>query len=141
MIVLGIDPGLQSGVAIYANGALNELMTAQPKHVEHYIKSVNAGLVVFEDSRLQSTVFAAPNAGPRVRLKVARNIGEIDAQCREIEALCAALGIRCIGVSPRAKGKKLNAAEFAALTGWEYRTNQHQRDAAMVAWPYRNARA
>ena len=34
--------------------------------------------------------------------------------------------------------QKLDAARFKALTGWAAPSNQHQRDAAVVAWRYRN---
>ncbi len=68
---------------------------------------------------------------------MARNVGEIDAWCKLIEAECAALGIKCIGVSPGGKGAKLDAAAFNRLTGWRGASNQHTRDAGAVAWPYR----
>ena len=32
------------------------------------------------------------------------------------------------------------AEAFGRITGWTERSNEHERDAAMVAWPYRNAR-
>ena len=33
--------------------------------------------------------------------------------------------------------QQLPAATFAHITSWSARSNQHERDAAMVAWPYR----
>jgi len=71
-------------------------------------------------------------------LKMARNVGEIDAWSRLIVAVCANLSIPCISVSPKGKGKKLDAKQFAVVTGWIAKSNQHERDAATVAWPYRN---
>ena len=41
-----------------------------------------------------------------------------------------------IGVSPLRKGSKLTAARFAKVTGWQGRSNQHERDAAMCAFRY-----
>ncbi len=73
-------------------------------------------------------------------LKMARNVGEIDAWCRLIVATCADLGIDAHGISPKQKGAKLDAAQFAAKTGWCGKSNAHERDAAMCAWPYRGAK-
>ena len=39
----------------------------------------------------------------------------------------------------RAKGSKLDAEAFGLVTGWEGKSNQHERDGAMVAWQYRMA--
>jgi len=72
-------------------------------------------------------------------LKMARNVGEIDAWCKLIVATCGQLGIPAYGISPKNKGAKLDAAQFKAETGWAEQSNQHNRDAAMVAWPYRKA--
>ena len=74
-----------------------------------------------------------------------RNVGEIDAWCVLIETLCASLGIACFGLAPSAKagsahGAKIDAATFSRLTGWAGRSNQHQRDAAMIAWSFRRVR-
>lgn len=95
--------------------------------------------VVFEDSRLQSHVWTSVPS-KAAALKMARNIGQIDAWCTLITAVCADLGIAAHGISPAGKGGKLNAAEFERLTGWVGRSNEHERDAAVVAWKYRGAK-
>ena len=41
-------------------------------------------------------------------------------------------------VSPLQKGSKVNRDDFAIKTGWVDKSNEHNRDAAMVAWPFRN---
>ena len=134
--IIGIDPGKATGIAIYRDAALCELRTVRPEQVEAVLMEVRPRRVVFEDSRQQSAVFNR-GANPRATLKIARSVGEIDQLCRQIESLCARLGIECVGVSPLRKGSKLDAPRFAALTGWTGRTNPHVRDAAMVARPYR----
>lgn len=79
-------------------------------------------------------VLRHPVVGP-----LARNVGEVDQICRRIEAMCETAGIELVRVSPLGKGAKLNAARFREVTGWTGRSNQHERDAAAVAWPYRRA--
>lgn len=141
MIVIGIDPGMSTGVAIYRDGVLAYLTTINPWDIAGAIHAIDeaVGLVVFEDSRLQSHCWTTKGTAAQ-NLKMARNIGEVDAWCKLIEAMCDGYKIPCKGISPQAKGAKLNSAKFAALTEWTGRSNQHERDAAAVAWPYRHAK-
>ena len=137
--MIGIDPGSQTGMAVFEDGHLVSLETYTP--VQLVRDFLFGELVVFEDSR-NSPIFAGSRAHGSSRaaaMKMARAIGEIDAWCRLIEDICKREGIKCVGISPKQKGRKLNAAEFRELTGWTGQTNQHERDAAMVAWPYRNS--
>lgn len=136
-MVIGIDPGMNTGMARYVNGVLVELETVLPWHVRVALDALRPAIVVFEDSRKQSHTWTRI-ASREASLKMARNVGEIDAWCKLIEAECAALGIQCMGISPLGKGEKLAAPAFARVTGWEGKSNEHTRDAAMVAWPHRN---
>lgn len=133
--IIGIDPGQRTGIAICRDGALCELRTVSPEQIESVLVEVRPGLVVFEDSRKQSAVFIR-GTNARSMLKIARNVGEVDQLCRQIEALCDRMRIACVGVSPLRKGAKLSAARFCAMTGWPGRSNQHERDAAMCAFRY-----
>lgn len=136
-IVIGIDPGINTGMARYVDGMLVELEAVNPWDVRIALDALRPALVVFEDSRKQSHTWTRA-ASREASLKMARNVGEIDAWCKLIEAECAALGIPCMGVSPLGKGAKLAAPAFARVTGWAGKSNEHNRDAAMVAWPHRN---
>ena len=138
-IILGIDPGAHTGIAIFNRGALYTLVTIAPHQIADYIANALPSRVIFEDSRLTSFMFNQVKSRPAA-LKMARNVGEIDAWCRVITSVCADLAIPAHGISPKDKGKKLNAAQFAALTGWSGKSNSHCRDAAMVAYPYRTAK-
>lgn len=137
--VIGIDPGMNTGMARYVDGVLVELETVMPWEVRVALDALRPALVVFEDSRKQSHTWTRI-ASRDASLKMARNVGEIDAWCKLIEAECAALAIKFMGVSPTGKGAKLAAPAFSKLTGWTGQSNQHARDAAMVAFPYRNSR-
>lgn len=135
-IVLGIDPGMNTGFAIYENGKLVNLQTGSPWDMAAMIRHLTPAQVVFEDSRLQSNVWNA--TGTRAQAcKISRNVGQIDAWCSYILAVCEQARVPVLSISPKGKGKKIDAAEFGALTGWIGQSNQHCRDAAMVAWPYR----
>jgi len=135
-MIIGIDPGANTGLAFYKGGKLVDLVTISPCLIGECVSG--AKRVVFEDSRLTSHVFTT-TASRAAALKMARNVGEIDAWCKLIVSVCAVKGIDAHGISPKAKGAKLDAAKFAALTGWQGKSNQHERDAAMVAYQYRAA--
>lgn len=136
--MLGIDPGANTGVALFEGGVLMGLATIAPVEITRLIMERAPSLVVFEDSRLQSHAWnARAKAAHGAALATARSLGQVDAWCSLITAICAELKIKTIPVSPKSKGAKLNAEQFRQATGWGAQTNEHCRDAAMVAWPYR----
>ena len=138
-MILGIDPGAHTGVATFVNGVLWQLDTIAPHQIERVLRQRMPSRVVFEDSRLQSHTWTRARTAA-ASAKMARNVGQIDAWCTLISAVCAELGIAAHSISPSGKGAKLDAQQFAKVTGWAGKTNEHARDAAMVAWPYRGAR-
>lgn len=135
MIVLGIDPGANTGLALFRGGRLVGLRTVEPLLLIDALRQVCPDIVVMEDSRLQGAVWhKSPGA-----IKIARDVGRIDGWCDLIEAACTHMGTDLIKISPKDKGAKLSADQFRQVTGWVERTNAHERDAAMVAWGLRNA--
>lgn len=139
MLILGIDPGSHTGLATYIGGKLVHLDTIAPVEIAARIELARPARVVFEDSRLLSYTWTTIKSRPAA-LKMARNVGEVDAWCKLIVAVCAKFDIPAHGISPTRKGAKVDAERFAALTGWTGASNEHTRDAAMVAWPYRSAK-
>ena len=141
MLILGMDPGSSTGVAHFLDGQLVRLDTITPVEIERTIREVMPARVIFEDSRLETRAWNARTKGAYgAALATARSLGQVDAWCRLITEVCAELGIPAHGVSPTAKGAKRGAENFAVYTGWTHSSNQHERDAAMVAWTYRGAR-
>lgn len=149
MVIIGIDPGQHCGLAVCKDGLLRELHTVAPFELVDWLKMQrvvayeadvrgDSLCLVFEDSRLQSYVW---NASGKSRadgaLRIARNLGQVDALCSMVQEWATVHGVPFIGVSPKAKGAKMDAATFASLTGWTGRSNQHERDAASLAWRYR----
>jgi hypothetical protein len=138
MLIIGLDPGANTGVATYIGGKLAHLYTIDPVDIAAHLELARPSRVVFEDSRLISYTWTTIKSRPAA-LKMARNVGEVDAWCRLITAVCERLGIPAHGISPKGKGAKVGAAEFERITGWAKRSNEHERNAAMVAFKYRNA--
>ena len=138
-MIIGIDPGQSTGIAVFSKGVIWKLETIEPHQIAEYIKAAKPSRVIFEDSRLTSHNFTTVKSRPAA-LKIARNVGEIDAWCKLIMAACAYFGVPSHGISPKGKGAKLNAEDFSKTTGWAGKSNQHERDGAMVAYPYRTAK-
>ena len=139
-VVFGIDPGAKTGVAVYTDGQLRELATMNILDALEKIKYERPALVYLEDSTLISHIFTAPGISHMAGLKVARNIGEVDGCCKLIKQICGQLNIPYKSVSPKQKGKKMARKEFDTLMSWTEASNQHERDAAMVAWTMRNTK-
>ena len=116
-----------------------DLTTVHPLDIAKILAQWSPDRVVFEDSRLTSHLFTT-NQKAAVAKNMARKVGQVDMVCGLIVEACQRLGIPAHGISPKGKGKKLNAEQFKAATGWGGASNEHQRDAAMVAWPYRGAK-
>ena len=136
MTIIGIDPGVKTGVASLTDGKITSVSTIPPHKIAVLLGLMQPDLVVYEDSRLISHSFTTAT-NRAAALKIARNVGEIDAWCKLIEFACKELRIVARGISPKNKGAKLNSDHFKRLTGFTGLTNQHERDAAMCAWPYR----
>lgn len=144
LAVLGYDLGATTGVSVYLDGRLAALESIKPvdllASVDAMCAKARQVAVVFEDSRKQSVLFSGNKASVKsaaARCKVARDVGRIDAWCDLLEAHCKRLGVPILGVSPQEKGAKVAASAFEHITGWAGRTNEHERDAAMVARPFR----
>ncbi len=137
-LILGLDPGVNTGAAVYVDGVLKTLITVAPHQIERLIRGHKPDRVVFEDSRLQSYTWTKGKTAAE-SAKMARNVGQIDAWCRLITEICGEMQIPAHGISPKGKGAKVKEAEFKEHTGWTGSSNEHTRDAAMVAYPYRRA--
>lgn len=138
-LILGIDPGTHTGVAVIQDGKVTHLTTISPLDIASTIAQWSPDRVIYEDSRLTSHLFTT-NKNPAVAKSMARKVGQVDMVCGLIVEACDRLGIAAHGISPKDKGAKLNAEKFKALTGWAGASNEHTRDAAHVAWKYRGAR-
>lgn len=136
MNIIGIDPGAHTGMAFFKAGKLVELRTIHPLTIYDVLAASDVSRVIFEDSRLTSPVWSRGTTAA-ARIKIARNVGQVDGICALIVEACERIGIDALGISPKGKGAKLDAEQFAKVTGWTESSNSHTRDAAMVAWKYR----
>jgi hypothetical protein len=129
-MLIGLDPGSSTGVAIFENKKLTRLMTWTPIQLITLLPSLSVDRVIFEDSRLISPIWGRGTTSA-AKLKIARNVGQVDAICNLICSLCDEMKVNAHGISPKHKGRKLDTETFNKITGWTKKSNQHERDAAM----------
>jgi hypothetical protein len=146
MLIIGIDPGNVTGVAAFTRDGGLQLKSFRHTNMLLWLDMISTEQqpqnirVYFEDSRLQKSNWSAYGQSPRAAAKIGRNIGSVDAKCTDIERLCRSLEIPATPIAPLKKGrngKKVGPEDFARITGFAARTNQHCRDACMVMWPQR----
>ena len=66
--------------------------------------------------------------------KIAVDVGMNRAKADAVYYFCCGLGLHAEFVGPVKNGTKLNAKQIERLTGWTGRTNEHARDAIVLAW-------
>lgn len=133
-MLVGVDPGVRTGLAIWSRetsrltnvntmGITQAMTTVRTMYDVGSLHSVR-----FEDARQRKWFGLAG----REALQGAGSIKR-DSSIWE-EFLSGLEGLPFKMVSPQSKGAKLDAAQFARLTGWQGRTSEHARDAAMLVF-------
>lgn len=132
MIILGIDPGVTTGLAawdaqakrltVVTSGSILDMMQEAAQLVP--------ALIVMEDARLR-TWFG--NAG-REKLQGA---GSIKRDCSIWTEWAERKGVPLKSIKPQAGATKWTTEHFQRLTGWSGRTNEHARDAALLVYGHK----
>ena len=133
MICIGIDPGTHTGVAVWdtMEGKFLSLETL-PIHqalfkVMMWRDRVGHDLrVVFEDAR-QRTWFGKGDTSAKLQ-----GAGSIKRDCSIWEDFCKDYQIPYRAVPPQKGGTKWDAQYFNYVTGWQGKTSNHARDAALL---------
>ena len=130
-LIIGIDPDLEkSGVAILG----------QSLELKNLTFSETVNLFRSQQDQIKKVVIEAgwlnkksnfryghsKNAGERI----AKNVGENHATGKLLAEMAKECGLAVVLV--RSTRTKLNAEQFNCITGWQGRTNQEQRDAALL---------
>jgi hypothetical protein len=133
-LMVGLDPGVSTGFSIWCRREhiLKDVVTLGITQAMTRIRLMrdvgSLHSVVFEDARLR-TWFGVKGK------EALQGAGSIKRDCGIWQEFLEGLdGVPFKPVSPKAKGAKLDAATFAKYTGWQGRTSEHARDAAMLVW-------
>lgn len=138
MLVVGIDPGLHTGLAVWDTSARQFLeircsgIVSAMDYLSDLSRDRGIGLVVFEDSRQRKWI---PRERDLAQMKGrAMGAGSVKRDCSIWEEWCDARNIQYIATRPKNGMTKLTDAYFRGITGYDRRTNEHGRDAAMLVF-------
>lgn len=135
MIAIGIDTGTNTGIAIWDTSSKHFLEVKCLKiHeafnlIEDYIKGLGKQNieVYFEDARLRTWF------GNSSREKL-QGAGSVKRDCSIWEDYLESKRIKYYPIAPKNNITKLNADTFKKITGYNGKTNEHSRDAAMLVF-------
>ena len=138
MIVVGLDPGVHTGVAVWdtVSRTILDIRCSGIVDAMEYLRRLKEargiGLVVFEDARQRKWIPREKDLSQfRGR---AMGAGSVKRDCSIWEEWCKYNRIDCVKTPPRPGMTKLTDAYFRGITGYDRRTNEHGRDAAMLVF-------
>lgn len=138
MIVVGIDPGVNTGVAVWDTSSRTLVdvrcfgIVEAMRYLQDLQRDRQIGLVVFEDARQRKWI---PRERDLREFKGrAMGAGSVKRDCSIWEEWCQTYAIDFVATPPRQGMTKLTDEYFRGLTGYDRRTNNHGRDAAMLVF-------
>lgn len=138
MIVIGIDPGMHTGLAVWDTSSRQFLdircsgIVSAMDYLDDLAYNRGIGLVVFEDARQRTWI---PREKDLAQVKGrAMGAGSVKRDCSIWQEWCEARSIQYIASRPKTGMTKLTDAYFRGITGYDRRTNEHGRDAAMLVF-------
>jgi len=144
LLHLGIDPGADTGLAVYAPGP-DRLLDVRTMSFWEAVEWVLAQggpddmVLVLEDPTATSHVWQAKQRESRgVQLRKAQSVGANKRDAQLWFDLLAGKGYHVLTKAPGSgrgwDGAKWTAKLFRAITGWTGSTSQHARDAAALVY-------
>lgn len=128
--LIGIDPGVKTGVAVF-DRKLKKLTAVKTMKILDAITFVECKVydveIWFEDARLRRWF---GNSG-REKLQGA---GSIKRDCSIWQDLCEKIDAPYKAIPPKNNTTKTKADYFKRITGWDGKTSEHSRDAAMLVF-------
>ena len=144
MYYVGIDTGVNTGVAVWDSGRhtfllvdtmkIHKAMEVVEQYMEEAFVNGEKIMVRVEDAR-QRTWFGTLTAKKdRARLQGA---GSVKRDAGIWEDYLKDLGVRFQMVAPKNNATKMTSEAFRKLTGRKSRTNEHSRDASMLVFGFK----
>ena len=127
--LIGIDPGVNTGLAVYSHKKLQLAESCTAVKAECFVlKTIKEGEDVklyIEDARKRKWF------GSKGR-EVLQGVGSVKRDSQRWQEFAEHHKIEFELIAPKDNKTKLKSATFKKITGWDGRTNEHGRDAAML---------
>lgn len=143
MIYIGIDTGVNTGVAVWDNRQRTFLQIETMKihkamELVRDYKVVAATdhtklVVRVEDARQRTWYGYTTPQKDRAKLQ---GVGSVKRDCTIWEDFLSDMKVEFQMVAPKNNATKMSADSFKAITGWKKPTNEHNRDAAMLVFGF-----
>ena len=134
MLIAGIDPGVNTGIAVWDTASRQLVAVTCTGIVKafRFLEDYRISRLYFEDARMRKWI-------PRERhirqfKGRAMGAGSVKRDCSIWQEWCEVNGIEYVAVPPKNNTTKLSDAMFRGITGYDGRTNEHGRDAAMLVF-------
>ena len=138
MLVVGIDPGVHTGLAVWDTSSRQLLdvrcsgIVEAMRYVRELIDTRGVGLIVFEDARQRKWI---PRERDLRQFKGrAMGAGSVKRDSGIWEEFCEVFALDCVKVPPKNNRTKLTSRVFNGITGYDGPSNEHGRDAAMLVF-------
>jgi hypothetical protein len=136
MKIMGIDPGVETGVALWDDVArkFTHVLCLKIHQAMDLVRELKPDVVIFEDARQRNWFGGRDAKQEKFGAGVREGVGSVKRDCGIWEDFLKELGVKYIARAPAAKSTKWKADKFKKVTGWEGRTNEHARDAAVLVY-------
>jgi hypothetical protein len=136
-MIIGIDPGNKTGIAIFENKQLAQVKTLSPYQTVLFIQENSQKIkkAVIEYSKGNSYIFqsAKTRSNSSAFGAIGRRIGQVDGLCELYIECLETNKIPVNKISPLSKGHKYKSEEFKIyFPKFKGRTNEHERDAVKI---------
>lgn len=139
LIVVGIDPGVNTGFAIYSQEQ-KQLLKVESMAIHLAILEIRELHQLYGEKlfvRIEDPNTYIPYKNVQQSSSRLQGAGSIKRDCKIWVDLLDHQKIRYELVSLRSSLKKLTSETFKNYTKWKQKTNEHGRDAAMLAFDYK----
>ena len=143
MIILGIDPDRGWALAVHPRPDKERIVAAgSVKGLDEMFEKIHE-LAADSDFDIDEVRIEQPTSkkpyqreGQSVAAmkKISVNVGENLAKGDAIYFYCLGLGLNAVRTAPIRGGTKLSAKQVELFTGFTGKSNDHMRDAIMIAW-------
>ncbi len=138
MIYIGIDAGVKTGFAVW-DKKLKKFIQIETMPIHRAMESIihykkEDIHVRVEDAR-KRTWFGNKMNWEQERSKL-QGVGSVKRDCTIWEDFLKDLNVSFEMVAPKRNVTKLTHEQFVRLTGYDKRTNEHNRDAAMLVFGF-----